>query len=82
MSQCDDELRELYATVPSTRRHLKVAREAAGLERQRRFHAASQGWLTAAQLAVLRIDQHWCESRALWCARCAVPDDADGDIEV
>ncbi|WP_439070487.1 ANR family transcriptional regulator (plasmid) [Serratia nevei] len=49
--------------------HLTVAREAAMLERAGDYSLARVRWLDACRLAVLALDRHWYESRALLCEK-------------
>lgn len=49
--------------------HLTVAREAAILERAGDYSLARVRWLDACRLAVLALDRHWYESRALLCEK-------------
>lgn len=49
--------------------HLELAREAAVLERAGHYGMARSKWFEAARLAVLALDQHWYESRALLCEK-------------
>lgn len=61
-----EEMREL--TTPP-RDWYVTASEAAVRERSGDYDAARLAWLRAASLSMLALDRHWCEARALWCAR-------------
>ncbi|PWI77189.1 hypothetical protein DEO48_25600 [Enterobacter sp. CGMCC 5087] len=61
-----EEMRVL--TVPP-RDWYAAASEAAARERSGEYDSARVYWVRAASLSVLSLDRHWCEARALWCAR-------------